>query len=106
MLEVVHQDDALTVLFEFDHHRLSHLFWTAHLEIEGIEVGPEDGDVARGEIGYCVRRMPQPWEADGRRDRLPQCRAHGANAFLDLVLDRVFDLLNLAVDQTAAAGLG
>ena len=76
----------LPCFFKLRHHRLDDLLGLAHLEVEGVHVGREDGDVALAEIGDQLRRMPQRREAEERRGRSADRPVHGADALLDLVL--------------------
>ena len=74
----------------------------AHLEIEGVDVGGEDRDVARAEIGDHFRRMLQRREAEERRRRHAAERPfHRAEALFDLVLALLFG--QLLVDESRRA---
>ena len=93
------------MLLQLGHHRLPDLLGLAHLEVEGVEVGREDGDVALAQVVDEFLRLPQRREAEERRGRTADGPAHGADALLDLVLGIVFVGLGLAVDQALALGL-
>ena len=58
----------LPCFFSFAITDLTDLLGLAHLEVERIEVGREDGDIALAEIGDQLRRMPQR-RGSGRRER-------------------------------------
>jgi hypothetical protein len=73
VLEVVHENDALAVLFQLGHHRFDHLFRPIQFEVEGIDAGRENSDVTLAEIGQKLRRMLQIGEAEERRDRRCGC---------------------------------
>jgi hypothetical protein len=49
-VEIVHQDDALAVLLELPNGRVDHLLRLAHLEIERVDVGREDRNVALSRV--------------------------------------------------------
>ena len=94
---------AVTVL-QLCHHRLPDLLGLAHLEVEEIEVGREDADVAFAEILDELGRLPQRREAEIGRGRSADRPAYGADALLDLILGVVLDGLGLAGDLALALG--
>ena len=86
LLEVVHQDDAFTVLFELLHNRCDDLLGFAHLEVKRVHVGRENADVTLPDIFDQFGRVPQRWETEERPNRLIAERyADGGNAFFNFV---------------------
>jgi hypothetical protein len=73
--KIMHQHNAFAVFLQLRQHRLPDLLRLAHLEVEGVHVGGEDGDVARAEISDELRRLPQRREAEvGRGRMIPTAR--------------------------------
>ena len=68
VLEIMHKQDAFTVLGELRHRRFDHVFRLAQLEIEGVDIGRKDRDVAGAEISDQFGRLLQSGEAEERRD--------------------------------------
>jgi hypothetical protein len=85
MLEIVHENDALAVLLQFHHDRGDYRFGFVDFEIEGINIGGEDADVAGAEIAEQFGRMPQLRETEQRSFGLTECDADRTDALLDFV---------------------
>ena len=66
--------------------RLTSASGLAALEVEAVDVGREDGDVAVGEILQGLGRMAQEREAEERRGRAADGAVNDAERLLDLVL--------------------
>ena len=85
-LEIVQQDNTFAVFLQLGQHRADDLLGLADLEVEGIHVGRENGDVALAQIGDVFGRMAERREAEKRRGRMAQTPLHGADALFDLIL--------------------
>src|SRR5260370_26768735 len=97
MLKIMHQYNAFAVFLQLRHDRLSDVLGLAHLEVEGIEIGGENADVALAEIGEELRRLPQSGKAEIGGSRSADRPVHGTDALLDLILGVVFHALALPV---------
>jgi hypothetical protein len=86
VLEIVHQDDALALLPQLPYHRVDHLLGLAHLEIERVDVGREDRDVALGKVAQQRRWVLEVRGAEERRDWSGDRRMQSTDLHLDLLL--------------------
>jgi hypothetical protein len=96
VLEIVHQHNALAVFGELRHRRLDDVIRFAQLEIERVDVGRKDRDVARAQVSHQIRRLLQIGKTEERCGRSPDCHVHRAHAHLDLLLGE-FDVFGIGV---------
>jgi hypothetical protein len=78
----------------------------AHFEVERVNVGGKDADIALAEIVDQLGWLPQCREAEIGRGRPAGRPVHGADPLLDLVLGVEFVRVALAIDEAGSLGLG
>src|ERR1700745_2475412 len=50
VLEIMHQDDALSALLQLRHHRLQHLLGALHFEVERVKIGRKNANVSLAKV--------------------------------------------------------
>ena len=76
----------LPSLVDLPHHVVDDGLGLARLEVEGVEIGGENPDVALAEIGDHLGRMLQCREAEERRGRCAERPFHRAETLFDFFL--------------------